>query len=85
MITKEWLSRYCHWLLAGRRRDRSSSPGNIKNSWVVQTESGAHPISCTVVSRNSPRVKLPGREADHLSPKPKSIHTLPHTPSWSSA
>jgi hypothetical protein len=40
--------RYSDWLRAGRPRGRSSSPGRSKNFsflHVVQTGSGAHPVS----------------------------------------
>jgi hypothetical protein len=65
-----WRSRYSDWLRAGRPRGRSSSPGSVKNFLqVVQTGSGAHPVSYPKVrGAPSPGVKRHGREADHSPP-----------------
>jgi hypothetical protein len=62
------------------------------SSHVVQTFSGAHPVSYPMGTGDlSPRVKRPGREADHsppIVPRPRicgSIPSLLRTSSWLSA
>jgi hypothetical protein len=62
-----WRSRYSDWLLAGRLRGRSSSPGRVKNFLqIVQTASAVHPTSYPMGAGDIlPRVKRSGREADH--------------------
>jgi hypothetical protein len=66
------LSRYSDWLLAGRRRNLSSSPDRVKNFHFslssrlalgstqppIQWEQGAHSLE----------EMRPGREADHSPP-----------------
>jgi hypothetical protein len=56
-------SRYSDWLRAGRPRDRSSTPGRVKNCLFSTSSRQAlgstqHPIQWV------PGVKRPGREAD---------------------
>jgi hypothetical protein len=63
-------SRYIDWLRAGRPRDRSSSPGRVKNFLqVVQIGSGVHRTSYPMGTGGSfSGLKRPGREADHSPP-----------------
>jgi hypothetical protein len=51
---QRWRSRYSDWLRAGKRRGRSSGPGNVKNCLqVVQTGSGAHIAPYAVATERS--------------------------------
>jgi hypothetical protein len=61
-------SRYSDWLLAGRKKCRSSSPGRVKNFLLSMSSRPPMgptqpPIQC-VSGALSPEVKRPGREAD---------------------
>jgi hypothetical protein len=70
---------YSDWLRAGRPRGRSSRPGGWKifTSPIVQTGSGVHPTSYTMGTRGSfPRVKRPGREADHSPPTSAEVNKI---------
>jgi hypothetical protein len=77
---------------------KSSSPGRGKNFFLstilhsTQTGSEAHPASYPVdTGGDSPGVKRPGRETDHLSPSSAEVKNggaiplLPHMASWHSA
>jgi hypothetical protein len=64
-----YTNQYCDWLLAGRPRGRSSSPGRVKNflfskSYRPALGSTQPPIQW-VPRALSPGVKRPYREADH--------------------
>jgi hypothetical protein len=56
------LSRYGDWLQAGRLRNRSSSPGRVKNFlFSTSTGSGAHPVSYSIGTGGSfPEGKVAG-------------------------
>jgi hypothetical protein len=60
------LSRYSHWLRAGRSGDRI--PVEARFFAQVQTGPGAHPASCTMGTGSFPGVKRLGRDADHPPP-----------------
>jgi hypothetical protein len=62
-----WLSRYSDWLLAGRPRGRSSSPGRGKN-FLISTSSRPVLGPTEPPIQWVPRVMRPGREADHSPP-----------------
>jgi hypothetical protein len=71
-IASRWRSRYSGWLRAGRPRGRSSSPCRVKNflfsesSWPAL--GSTQPPIQWVPGALSPRVKRPGREAEHSPP-----------------
>jgi hypothetical protein len=62
-------SRYSDWLRAGQIRGRNSSPGRVKNFLFSKSSRQAlgstQPPIQWVPGALSPRVKRPGREADH--------------------
>ena len=53
-----WHSHYSDWLWDGRSRDRI--PVGVRFSAPVQTDSGAHPASCTMSTWFFPGVKSSG-------------------------
>jgi hypothetical protein len=60
------LSRYSDWLLAGRQRAQSLSPGRVKNFSLLQVACVAHPASYSMgTGALSPGVKWLGLEAEH--------------------
>jgi hypothetical protein len=66
-----YLSRYSDWLRAGRSGDRI--PVEARFFAHVQTDSGAHPASCTMGTGYFPGVKRPGRGADHPPPSSAEV------------
>jgi hypothetical protein len=60
------LSQYSDSLQVGQSRDRI--PVEARFSTTVHTGPGAHPASYTMGTRYLPRVKWPGRGADHPPP-----------------
>jgi hypothetical protein len=69
-------SRYSDWLRTGRRRERSSSPGRVKN-FLFSTSSRpaverTQPPIQWVPRALFPGVKRPGREDDHSPPTSES-------------
>jgi len=60
------LSRCSDSLRAGRSGDRM--PVGARFSSPVQTDTGAHPASCTMGTGSFPGVKRPGRGVDHPPP-----------------
>jgi hypothetical protein len=57
---------YSDWIRAGQPGDRI--PVGARFFAHVQTGPGAHPASCTMGTGSLPRVKQPGRGADHPPP-----------------
>jgi hypothetical protein len=82
-----WRSRYSCWLRAGWWRGRNSSPSRVKN--FLFSKSSRPALGSTqspmqwVPGALSPRVKRPGREADH-SPQArgevKNVDLYIHSP-----
>jgi hypothetical protein len=77
-------NRYSGWLLAGRRRGRSSNPDRVKNfSFSTSSRPAVGPTLSPIQwapGDFSTGVKQPGREADHSAPtstevKKTSIYT----------
>jgi hypothetical protein len=58
-------------LRAGRSGDRI--PVGTRFFAYVQTGPGAHPASCTMSTEPFPRVKRPGRGADHPPPSSAEV------------
>jgi hypothetical protein len=88
-------SQYSDWLLAGRPRGRSLSPGEVKNFYFSKSSrlalgSAQIPIQW-VPGAFSLGVKRPGREVDHSPPTSADVKKMwiytstPYTPSWRSA
>jgi hypothetical protein len=74
------LSRYSDWLRAGRPRGRISSPGRVKD-FVFSTSSrpalgSTQPPIQGVSGDLSPKVKRPGREADHSPPASADVKKM---------
>jgi hypothetical protein len=73
-------SRYRGWLLAGRPRCQSSSPGRVKN-FLFSTSSisvleSTQPPTQWVSWALSPEVKRPGREADDSLPATAEVKKM---------
>jgi hypothetical protein len=80
MMTQFLRSRYSDWLRTGRRRDRSSSPGRVKN-FLFSTSSRpalgpTQPPNQWVPGVLSPGVKRPGNEADHSPPTSAEVKKM---------
>jgi hypothetical protein len=76
----EWRRRYSEWLRTGRPRDRSSSPGRVKNFLFSKSSRPAlgstQPPIQWVPGALSPEVKRPGREADHSPPSSAKVKKI---------
>jgi hypothetical protein len=83
------ISRDSDWLLDGRPKCRSSSPGRVKNFYFSM--SSTQPPIQRVPGELSQVVKRLGREGDHSPPVSAEVKkiwistSIPHTPSWCSA
>jgi hypothetical protein len=55
---------------------RVSNPGGVRFFVPLRIGPGAHPASCTVSTGSLPRVKRPGRGADHLLPSGAEVDGL---------
>jgi hypothetical protein len=84
-----WHSRYSDWLRTGKPRGRGSSPGRVKNILFSTSSKPAlwstQPPIQWVLRALSPRVKRPGREADHsprVNAEVKKIWICKSTPPY---